>query len=783
MKPTDPENKKPPFIKRHPKLLFCLFILLQLLFTLTFLPDRMKPQDLSFDQEQLVAESGGKPSDQPASYIHSSVSTHAVTTRYFALSRGIYDISVDYTTDNSYRECYFELTADALSSDRGNAGIISCDRIYPDAAESTVSFRTYVNHPSEQLHVHACLSEDPGNSYAIVSAIRIHKLPLKSVLHDLTIYFFFFAVIDLFLILFLFFRERSFRWFRRNGVSLCALMGIVLVGCFPLLHKGVLFGDDILYHLQRIIGISEGLSGGSFPVRIQPGWHADYGYAVGVGYGDLFLFPSGLLLLLGFSPAFALEFYIFFMSTLTALFSLYAFYRITGSGNIALCGTFLYTTMGFRLHSIYAGETVGEYGAYTFLPLIVLGLWEIYRAREEVTARHGIMILSAGLFFTIETHMLSTLILGILIPLFCLLMGKRTFEKRVLLSLLKTVGLTGLLSCSFLIPLIDYLLHMPMRGSGKSWLWDNALDPLRLFITSTDLDHVTAGWSGVGIVALLILFLTAAILVAGCFTTISGSVAKILGMAVFLLFLSTTAFPWEQMATHLPKLYGFLSNLQFPWHFLNEASVLIVLLEVLSMRALLDYGAKKLGLNASLVLLIAETILCMLNFIQCNQFYENMANEARTITAYDCLHTYFGGAAEFTPANADYNDDSGLLSFVDGARGEINSRRGTTIRATITGTESGTTVIFPEWWYPGYQAITDKGILHTKASPSAKIQVSVPPGFHGEIKVCFMEPWYWRVSELVTLLTILYVGIGYYQYVTAGFRKPRIPKIKESLPS
>ncbi|MBR5116174.1 MAG: hypothetical protein IK096_03825, partial [Lachnospiraceae bacterium] len=468
--------------KGHPKLWFTLFLLAELLLTPTFIPDRIKPLDLSWPQNRLVAESGGKPSEQPASYIHSSVSTHAVTTGYLSLPRGIYDISVDYTTDNSYRECYMELTADALSSDRGNGGIVSSDKIYPDSAQATLSFRAYVNQKSDRIRVHTCLSEDPGNSYAIVGDVRIHKLPLKSLLHDLTIYFFFAAIADLFLFLFLFRRERSCRWFHRNGVALCALMGIVFISCFPLFHRGVLFGDDILYHLQRIIGLSEGLSGGSFPVRIQPGWYANYGYAVGVGYGDLFLFPSGLLLILGFSPGFALEFYIFLMTALTALFAQYAFYRITGSGNIALCGSFLYSTMGFRLHSIYAGETVGEYGAYTFLPLVALGLWEIYRAREDLTRRHGVMVLSVGLFFTIETHVLSTVILAILIPLFCLLMGKRTFGKEVFLSLLKAVGLTALLSLSFLIPLIDYLVHMPMRGGGKAYLWDNALDPLRLFI-------------------------------------------------------------------------------------------------------------------------------------------------------------------------------------------------------------------------------------------------------------------------------------------------------------
>ena len=60
-------------------------------------------------------------------------------------------------------------------------------------------------------------------------------------------------------------------------------------------------GHDLIFHLYRIEGIAQGLIEGQFPVRMQTVQAAGYGYPVSIMYGDIFLYPVALLVILGMS--------------------------------------------------------------------------------------------------------------------------------------------------------------------------------------------------------------------------------------------------------------------------------------------------------------------------------------------------------------------------------------------------------------------------------------------------------------------------------------------------
>ena len=66
--------------------------------------------------------------------------------------------------------------------------------------------------------------------------------------------------------------------------------------------------------------------------------------------------------------------------------------------------------------------------------------------------------------------------------------------------------------------------------------------------------------------------------------------------------------------------------------------------------------------------------------------------------------------------------------------------------------------------YKGYHAITDAGDeLLLSSGTSHRISVSVPAGYSGTIRVGFREPWYWRICELISVLTFLCMII--YPYI------------------
>lgn len=58
--------------------------------------------------------------------------------------------------------------------------------------------------------------------------------------------------------------------------------------------------------------------------------------------------------------------------------------------------------------------------------------------------------------------------------------------------------------------------------------------------------------------------------------------------------------------------------------------------------------------------------------------------------------------------------------------------------------------------YKGYRAVTDGGEeLPVSPGNFARVSVSVPAGYAGTIQVGFREPWDWRVSEVISLLTVI----------------------------
>lgn len=64
--------------------------------------------------------------------------------------------------------------------------------------------------------------------------------------------------------------------------------------------------------------------------------------------------------------------------------------------------------------------------------------------------------------------------------------------------------------------------------------------------------------------------------------------------------------------------------------------------------------------------------------------------------------------------------------------------------------------------YKGYQAVMDNG-EQLQLLPGSLVSVSVPAGYTGTIRIGFHEPWYWRVSEIISLLTV--IGIALHQTV------------------
>ena len=172
----------------------------------------------------------------------------------------------------------------------------------------------------------------------------------------------------------------------RDFLICLILLGImVIVVSYPFFATQITPSNhgDLLFHLNRIEGIKDGLLAGQFPVRIHAYQLDGYGYPVGIFYPDLFLYPAAFLRLLGVRIEGAYNFLCIMSNIMTVYSSWYAFSRFSRSYKIGAISAVLYTICSYHIIEIYVRSALGEKLAMAFFPLVLVMMWEIIYKDEK----------------------------------------------------------------------------------------------------------------------------------------------------------------------------------------------------------------------------------------------------------------------------------------------------------------------------------------------------------------------------------------------------------------
>jgi len=67
--------------------------------------------------------------------------------------------------------------------------------------------------------------------------------------------------------------------------------------------------------------------------------------------------------------------------------------------------------------------------------------------------------------------------------------------------------------------------------------------------------------------------------------------------------------------------------------------------------------------------------------------------------------------------------------------------------------------------YKGYRAQDmDSGdVFEVTAGNNQDVRVLLPSGYQGRLHVWFQSMWYWRVAEIISLVTIILLGLGWFR--------------------
>lgn len=749
-------------IKMHHIFIICQLLVLGIA-VLSYLLNRGKAYQQQFDLSELSLTDSIL--SEEGITVDSTRSQGGVflQTKPLSLEKGTYRIQVDYHTDDR------DNTIQAFSSELRPVDWYSAPiTLSPAGLSSYLTME--LSRDAEDVVIQGNFSGSGSltiNSLGIYETSNLYKQNL------------FYALLFCAALCFVYYFLQSDRTRRE---TILVLSGIFLVSCYPLFVNYLMVGHDIPFHLLRIEGIATGLSQGVFPVKIHPVWAQDFGYAVGVFYGDFLLYIPALMRLFGLPIQTAFRLFAALMQLATVAVSYFTFKRMFRSRNIGVLGALFYTLSLYRLEDVYTRASVGEYSAMLFFPIVFCGFYLIFTEAAKGNWWKYAILTALGLTGLVQSHILSCEMTILFVGIACILLIRQVIRPYKYLALFSGAVLTVLLNLGFLVPFLSYFneditIHSAdWTGSTTGAIQDIGLFPLQLF--SLFQRSNGGSWStlggvsneasyGMGIAYFIGLSLFLYLLL--CYRRETAKDRNFLpacvsfGLGSLALWMSTCYFPWDTIASASPVLDKLIVSLEFPWRMLAPATILLTFVVCFAFSRL---SAMQKELPGSVIL----TACIVLMLVNIGWYYYDFCY---TVDPYRVHETYELDSMsmysyDYLPAGTDPAQISAGKVLTDGVASiDDFQKQGTKILCRITAEDRDGWIDLPLNYYADYKCkVVESGAeLTVSAGTNNMVRVSFPAGFTGTLQVFFKEPLHWRISEVISLFTLLGCA-GFYGFCT-----------------
>lgn len=735
-----------------------------------FFYSRREPVSLSFTQEDLVYDSG-----EPGFYIDTTTGSQ-IATPEFALPRGMYTVTIQYEYEGP-------VVMNVSYTDGRLVPDFSGDIQTRSSGTSVCDIKNrYSNRP---MQVRGRLRGDAWEGcYLLVQGITVtaSSLALRNFLFQFVTVL---LAIDAMGLIFLY--KTSWKITEEYEKTGKALFLLALFVSLPLLVDYLPGAShDLGFHLMRIEGIKEGLLSGMLPVKIQPNWLGGHGYAASVFYGDLFLYIPAVLRIFGVSIQSSYQFYVLLVNIFTVFASYYCFSKMSASSRVGLFCSAVYSLNIYRLICLYNRSAVGEYTAMAFLPIILYGFWKVY-TKPEGSDEHRKSWITIALGYTgvFLSHMISCEMVALFTIILCIVLWKRTFRKKTFIVLAKAAMSIVFLNLWFIVPLLDYLqsgtyiLNDP-NGYAAYRLEERASFVAQLFMNVYDAIALSEGHSaGVpgdmpqtpGIAAWLLVAIWMIFYAGRKGRERSEKKTEWLcvGFCLLAVFLATDLMPYA-LLVRVSSIFEFPErSLQYPWRFLSVAAVFFAWLGCILMGKRCIERKKRYVFAA-----VAGGVACWQALTFMSMILQN--SEPFRVYQEGNLSTFEVGGGEYLPLGSNTEDYIEALTYpAENIQVTAWKREGNRILVELKNiSQDVCQVEVPLLYYKGYIAEDEAGNpMEIIPGKSGRISVAVPEGFEGSFSVEFREPWYWRITEVISLvmfLAVLYCGMR-------DFKKKRVNQL------
>ncbi|MDU1891868.1 MAG: hypothetical protein E6767_14365 [Dysgonomonas sp.] len=322
-------------------------------------------------------------------------------------------------------------------------------------------------------------------------------------------------------------------------------------------------GHDSYFHFGRLQHLMDLLKEGQFMIAPDYSVIDGYGYFTRAFYPDFTLIPFAVIGNIT-NVDFAYQFTLFTMTFFCGFFTYKMVNRIYNSPYAASISALLYTFAMYRLLDIYQRGALAEAMSFTFVPLILWGLYEVMKGDYKRW-----YILTIGYSLMILTHLLASALTFIVILILIAIYYKSFVKEPKRIKYLVLSGLVTLPIVSYYIfPMLEQMLSNTFyyEKNPLTYIGDNTLGikaiirgmfygvayPDRPFTPATGLLLTCA------IALRLFVYGKSALLR-------SADICVLIGF--IFVFASTYFFPWGIFP------FNKLSFIQMPWRLYEFASL------------------------------------------------------------------------------------------------------------------------------------------------------------------------------------------------------------------
>ncbi|MGN0482435.1 MAG: hypothetical protein ACI4HI_02670 [Lachnospiraceae bacterium] len=671
---------------------------------------------------------------------------------YIDLKKGSYTVTVAYETDTDHT-CTF-----AADGETGRNSGLEYSDVKLNSLQKSVDIEIEARENVKNFEVRF---QYGGSGYLKIDQISIKENRYRNLRH-LTCLFFLFLLLDGCIV----FWEKI----KQNRKEILVLLGIAFFSSLPLMMLNLYNGHDLPYHLLRIEGIAQELKLGHFPVRMHSYSCSGYGHPVSIYYGDLLLYIPAVLRLLGFSVLGVYKIYIYMINLATVLITYWCLKQIYQKKMVAMAGAAAYTLGAYRIVDIFVRASLGEFTAMLVFPVIALAVYQMYTADETdwKEYRKNIGLLVLGMTGLITSHILSTEMVTLFLAFVAIVLIKKTIRKNTLKVWIFSVIGTLLVNAWFLVPFVNYYLktdawinHRLEEGASLKIQAEGAyIGQYFAFLQSPrglSQEYVATRLQLTpGLVFMAVLLIAVYMLVIG---KRNKKITFYTGFALFSLFLASDLFPWDWLVKNVPG-FRLLASVQFPWRYITIAVVFLMLLLCELLVWFQETETFRLQQWCSGILAVSLGMACILT----SQLFDTGTEYASIDGGY--TDEFCAASLNRNFVGDEYLRKDSYTAWMDGQYRTENmnemtelSRKGEQIRLHCETGEQEGAVEVPMFHYPGYHAWDDQGKEYKITDGfNNTIRITLPAEYSGDITIDFWEPVLWRVSEVISLLSVLFLA-------------------------